>query len=80
MIKQCLSLPVGWWLTQLAKVVGGRDQASAEEVMPEPIDHHPAGQRVSRVEHPVGQFQPTGGMLGPGRLVRPVDRLQKSPR
>ena len=48
------------------------DQATAEMVEPDPVDHHPGGQRMVRVDQPAGHRQPTTRRVGarPGGLDR----------
>ena len=51
-----------------AEVVGRADEAAAEMVHPDPVDHHAGGQGVVGVSQPAGKGQATAG--GAGRLGR----------
>ena len=57
-----------------AKIIDRFDQASAKEMVPDPIDHDPGGQRVVPAGQPAGQFQtPAVGRIDrwdPGNLQR----------
>ena len=43
-----------------AEILGGLDEAGAEEGLPEAVDLHPGGQRMLRVEEPLGKAEPVG--------------------
>jgi len=48
---------VGRWLALGAEVLGGLDQARAEELLPEAVDGHARGQRVLGVGQPLREPQ-----------------------
>ena len=54
-----------------AEVLGGLDEASAEELLPHAVDGHPGGQRIGIAEDPLGQPEAiargVGGEFAEGR-------------
>ena len=46
-----------------AEVIDGGDQALAEQVLPDAVDHHARGERVLRAGQPLGQLEPAA-LLG----------------
>ena len=55
-IEQRLGDRIGGRFAELPKIVGGGHEAAAEEVVPDPVDDHAAGERVGGIEDPVSQF------------------------
>ena len=53
-----------------AEVVGRGDQAPAEQVQPDPVDHHPGRQRVVARAEPGGQLAPTAAVGDRGGVLR----------
>ena len=52
-------LGVARHLAEAAEVVGRRDEPAAEEVMPDPVRHHPGRERVLLGEHGIDQVEPS---------------------
>ena len=50
-----------WFLAEYAKIVDGGDDAAAEEVVPDAVDHHARGQRVGGIDDLLGDFQAAAG-------------------
>ena len=48
----------------VAEVVDRADQAGAEQMMPDAVDHHPRRQRIVGAGDPLGQFQPAAARRG----------------
>ena len=67
-------------LAALAEIVGRADQALAEMVLPDPVDHDAGRQRVVGARQPVGQFEPAASLGDPHRLVMLAVRTRGNPR
>ncbi len=67
-------LGVRWGEPSAAEVVLGGDEATAEVVLPDPVDHHAGGQRIGRPSQPIGQGEAAaprvGGTRSPPRICR----------
>ena len=57
----------------LAEIVGGADQALAEVVLPDPIDHDAGRQRMVGARQPVGQLPPAAPLGDPRRVLARQD-------
>ena len=60
----------------VAEIIDGADQARAEQVVPDAIDHDPRGQRIVGAGDRLGQLQPAAAR-GRERLVPGVDSTSR---
>src|SRR5262249_18701281 len=69
---------VGGALAEKAEVIDGTDDALAEMVLPDPIDHHSRHEGTRRIEHAPGQIEPAAA-IEIGLLRCAADRFQETP-
>ena len=56
---------MSWPLSTFAEIIGSADQALAEMMLPDPVDHDAGGQRIVGARQPVGQLQPAAALGDP---------------
>ena len=71
---------VGGPLAQLAEVAGRGNQAPAEVAFPDPVHHHPGGQRVLGTGNGPGQFEPPAPLRERRRGRRAREDREEPPR
>ena len=62
-----------------AEVVGRGDEAAAEVMLPDPVDHHPRREWMARTGEPLGELEPAAPRGG-GRERGVAEHRDKSPR
>ena len=61
-------------LASQTKVIRSTDQPLAKMALPNPVRHHPGGQRIGRIRQPIGKFKPTGARHDRQLLLPSQDR------
>ena len=67
---------MGRWLALFAKIVRRRDESFSEMLLPDAVRHDARGERIGRVEQPVGEAQASAGFIV-GRKLRAAEHGEK---